>query len=116
MLKEDYAQWMLDDPRVNPRTGTVQLQLFDVPSDPLELVNVAAENPAVRDKLLAELDAWKDRLDETIGRYRIKRLDPEVLSPEIQEWMRATGYMARPTADEEPPDEPTPQRETDSDE
>ncbi len=111
------GKWkLIDDPRVNPRTGTVQLQLFDVPSDPLELVNVAAENPAVRDKLLAELDAWKDRLDETIGRYRIKRLDPDVLSPEIQEWMRATGYMARPTADEEPPDELTPQRETDSDE
>lgn len=111
------GRWkLIDDPRVNPRTGTVQLQLFDVRSDPGELVNLADENPAVRDRLLAELDAWKERLDETIGRYRTERLDPQVLSPEIQEWMRSTGYMARPTADDEPPHEPTRHRETDSNE
>ncbi|MHC4428336.1 MAG: hypothetical protein ACYS0D_07000, partial [Planctomycetota bacterium] len=48
------------------RDGT-RVELYNLVSDPMELDNVANENPAIVADMAAQLVAWQDGLPECLG-------------------------------------------------
>ena len=88
------GKWkLIDDPRADPKTGQVGLQLYDLSQDPAETNNLAERLPQVRDQMHAQLRAWKERMQETIGRYKTQRVDAKLLSPEMRQLFRARGWL-----------------------
>ncbi|UCG32299.1 MAG: sulfatase [Phycisphaerales bacterium] len=89
------GKWkLIDDPRPDPKTGNVRLQLYDLDADPGETENLSEQLPEIRDDLHAQLRQWHDRMMETLGRYEPQRVAPALLSPEMQELFRRRGWLA----------------------
>lgn len=92
--EESYAivkdGWKMIHNRVSPN-GKPEFELFDHRTDPLNMKNVAAQNPEVVQKLAQEIDAWHKaakaaRLDSGPG-------DQQKLSAEELERLRSLGYI-----------------------
>jgi hypothetical protein len=89
------GKWkLIDDPRADPQTGNVRLQLFDLDADPGETDNLSGQLPEVRDMLHARSRQWHDTMMGTLGRYEPQRVDAALLSPEMQELFRQRGWLA----------------------
>ena len=76
--------------RINPN-GKPEFGLFDHRRDPLNMKNVAEENPKVAQELAQEIDAWHKeaeaaRLDSVAG-------DQQRLGAEELERLRSLGYI-----------------------
>ena len=65
--------------------GPPCLELYDLASDPGELRNVAAEEPEIRDRMAATIEAWYGDGSELA--------DPASLDPEVREQLRSLGYL-----------------------
>lgn len=89
------GKWkLIDDPRPDPKTGNVRLQLYDLDIDPGETGNLSERFPEIRERLHAQLRQWHDTMMGTLGRYEPQRVDPTLLSPEMQELFRQRGWLA----------------------
>jgi arylsulfatase A-like enzyme len=96
------GKWkLIDDPRADPKTKRVRLQLYDLSRDPMETDNLAERFPDIAAGLHGELKAWKGRLEETIGRYESQQVDPKLLPEDVRRFLNATGYAGGPEEETE---------------
>ncbi|HMB71250.1 MAG TPA: sulfatase [bacterium] len=67
-----------------------ELELYDLETDPAELVNVARDNPDVVRRLFAVLEQWYESGPDSVPVG--EEIDLETLAPEAREMLEALGY------------------------
>ncbi len=92
--EESYAivkdGWKMIHNRINPN-GKPEFELFDHRRDPLNMKDVAAENPEVVQKLAQEIDAWHKAAEA--ARLDSGAVDEQKLGAEELERLRSLGYI-----------------------
>ena len=76
---------------LEPLPGVAEFELYDHRSDPLDQVDVAADNPEVVERLANLMAAW--RRQAAAERPADDAQAPQNLSPEELERLRALGYV-----------------------
>ena len=92
--EESYAivkdGWKMIHNRINPN-GKPEFELFDHRRDPLNMKDVAAENPEVVRKLAQEIDVWHKAAEA--ARLDSGAVDEQMLGAEELERLRSLGYI-----------------------